>query len=560
MPPAFTGSAKHPARPAPPAPLRYPADGSAAELVRWQREGWYRPGTLLDDFDAGAAQRPGAELVFASRHRPGPGRLTLAELQRRSHRVAAGLRRLGVRPGGVVALQLPNWPEAVVALYATLELGAVALPIIHSYDVAELTFILGQSGARVFVVPDAWRGVDCAARALEVRQRTAVRDVVVVGERVPQAAVAWADLDAPGPQDRPFRAAVKGTDPCLLIYTSGTTAEPKGVVHTHNTLRAELTSEPYRAGPDAALLACWPAGHIAGLLSHLRLSFGARLLVLMDTWDADLAAELVQQHAITEAAGTPFFLDGLLRAAERAGQDLASLGEFRVSAASVPPQLVKRSTDAGIVTFRAYGSSEHPTISCGHRDATLDKRLNTDGRMIAGIDIRLVDGQGRDVPEGTPGEILSRGPDLFVGYLDPALNQRAFRNGWFATGDVGHLDADGYLTISDRLKDIVIRGGENISSKEVEDVLGRHSAVVECAVVGAADAVYGERVCAFVIVNSESGLDLAEVCRHFAAERVARHKTPERLVIVDELPRTAAGKIKKFELRTQASQELPERS
>jgi acyl-CoA synthetase (AMP-forming)/AMP-acid ligase II len=552
MPPGSTGSARLPARPG------YPAAGSAAELDRWRREGWYRPGTLLDDFDAGARQRPGAELVFAGRGRP--GRLTLAGLRLASQRAAAGLRRRGVGLGDVVALQLPNWPEAVVALYATLELGAVALPIIHSYEAAELAFILGQSGARVFVVPGEWRGTDFAARAQELRQRTGVRDVVVVGEQVPPGAVAWADLEAPDPRAGPFaRPAVTGADPCLLIYTSGTTAEPKGVVHTHNTIRAELTSEPYRTGPDAALLSCWPAGHIAGLLAHLRLSFGGRSLVFIDRWDADLAAELVEEHAITEAAGTPFFLDGLLRAAHRGGRDLSSLGEFRVSAASVAPQLVKRATDAGIVTFRAYGSSEHPTISVGHADAPLAKRLATDGRIIPGIEIRLVDTDGQEVPEGTPGEILSRGPDLFVGYLDPSLTERAFQDGWFATGDVGYLDADGYLTISDRLKDIVIRGGENISSKEVEDVLGRHPAVAECAVVGAADPVYGERVCAFVIVSNGSSLDLAEVRRHFAAERVARLKTPERLEIVTELPRTAAGKIKKFELRVVARHHVPER-
>jgi acyl-CoA synthetase (AMP-forming)/AMP-acid ligase II len=243
-------------------------------------------------------------------------------------------------------------------------------------------------------------------------------------------------------------------------------------------------------------------------------------------------------------------LTTLLDLAERGEVDLSSLREYGVGGAGVPPKVVERAHQHGIAAFRAYGSSEHPTISGGSASDALDKRTHTDGRLLTGVEVRIVDDTLRDLPPGEQGEVLSRGPELFVGYRDPPLNDGVFLpGGWFRTGDVGTLDSEGYLIITDRRKDIIIRGGENLSSKEIEDVLAEHDEVADVAVVAAPDPVYGERVCAFVVLRPEATLSLADVRAHFSTAGIARHKTPERLEIVDSLPRTATGKARKAELR-----------
>jgi acyl-CoA synthetase (AMP-forming)/AMP-acid ligase II len=230
--------------------------------------------------------------------------------------------------------------------------------------------------------------------------------------------------------------------------------------------------------------------------------------------------------------------------------DLSSLREYGVGGASVPPTVVERAHQHGIVAFRAYGSSEHPSISGGSAYDALDKRAHTDGRLLDGVEVRIVDRTLADLPPNHEGEILSRGPELFAGYRDPALDDDAFLPGrWFRTGDVGTLDADGYLTITDRRKDLIIRGGENLSSKLIEDILTEHEAVAEAAVVAAPDPLYGERVYAFVVLRPGAELSLTDVRAHFSVSGTARQLTPERLEVVDSLPRTATGKVRKADLR-----------
>ena len=272
----------------------------------------------------------------------------------------------------------------------------------------------------------------------------------------------------------------------------------------------------------------------------------------MDTWDPADAALLIEEHGLNSTSGAPVFLSTLLDAAERDGRDLSSIASYMTGAAAVPPALVERADRASVPSYRCYGSSEHPTITSSLPTDPLDKRAGSDGRLLPDVEIRLVDDEGKDVAAGQPGEVATRGPELFVGYSDDALNVASFLpGGWFLTGDIGVLDVDGYLTITDRKKDVIIRGGENIASKEVEDVLSRHSSVEDVAVVAEPDERYGERVCAFVTLREGAALSLDEVRGHFEAVGVARQKTPERLEVVEEFQRTAAGKIKKFALRDQ---------
>src|SRR6266508_278206 len=523
-------------------------DARRARVRRAYEAGWYSARTLRDEVMA--PRERDAELVFTSPGRP--SRTTVGATLARSTTMARTMRRLGVRTGDVVAVQLPNWEESIVAYQACFLIGAVVLPIVHIYGVAEIGFILRQSGARVLVVPDVWRGTDYSARFGALGDIETLEQVVVVGDHAPAGALLWHDLEAaPGDDDLP-RPDVTADDVCLLVYTSGTTAAPKGVQHTHNSLLAELRANEglLGAGGRKAALQAFPAGHIAGVLGLLRPIVNGATTVLMDTWDPHEAAALIEEHAITFTSGTPFHLTTLLDAAEAHGRVLTSLYGYMSGAANVPPALVERSQEAGFATYRCYGSSEHPTVSSGRPEDPIAKRAHTDGRVLPGNEVRIVDDDGSDLPAGAEGEIVTRGPELFCGYRDTRLDAGAFLvGGWYRTGDIGRLDGEGYLAITDRKKDIIIRGGENISSKEVEDVLVAHPSVADAAAVAVPDERYGERVCAFVTLRSGAALSLDDVRAHFRSAGVARQKTPERLEVVDDLPRTPAGKVKKFELR-----------
>jgi acyl-CoA synthetase (AMP-forming)/AMP-acid ligase II len=493
----------------------------------------------------GAEEHAAVEVLF-----DGPAGVresTVAELVADAERVAGALRARGVGPGDVVAVQAGSTYEGAVAQAAVALCGAVLLPIVLIYGPRELGFILRQSGAVALVVPERARGRAHAAPLLAALSRPpALRTVVVVGSPAGvDGAVAFEDLLAGGaPGAGPVRG---GDDEALLVYTSGTTAEPKGVRHSHRTLLAELDSSP----PDGSLrqLALFPAGHVAGLLGLTRVLVHGVPTVVLEAWDPARAATLVDEHRLTYGVGAPVQLAGLLDEQARGTATLASLTEFLTGAANVPPALIRRADAAGIPAYRCYGSSEHPTVSVGEPDDPLVKRAETDGRLLPGTEVRLVDDDGRDVPEG---EIATRGPELFLGYTDPALDRDAFLSGgWYRTGDVGRLDDDGFLTITDRKKDIIIRGGENISSKEVEDVLAEHPAVLDAAAIGYPDERLGERVCAVVVLAAGRTLHLDEVREHFAASGLARQKTPERLEVVEHLPRTPSGKVQKFTLRRQ---------
>ena len=418
------------------------------------------------------------------------------------------------------------------------------------YGPAEVQFILRKSGARAFVCPKRWRNIDYVDRIerLDRSELDALEHVVVLDDAPPPGCLSWNQLEHEAPP-RFVPPDVDADDVCLLIFTSGTTAEPKGVQHTHNTLLAEL-GRGNAMTRQGVHLSAFPAGHIAGVLGLARLYLHGGTSILMDAWDADAAARLIEAHGVTNTSGTPFHLTGLLDAADASGRDLSSLQGYLTGAASVPPPLVERAHAAGVPTYRSYGSSEHPTISSGLPTDPLERRAGTDGQLLDGCEVRILDEDGEDRGRDLEGEIVCRGPELFVGYTDDALNELSFlAGGWFQTGDVGVLDADGFLRITDRKKDIIIRGGENISSKEVEDILARHPAVVEAAAVGMPDERLGERVCAYVIVRAGTEFELTDAADHFTAEGVARQKTPERLIAVDELPRTSMGKVRKVELR-----------
>ncbi|MGE2728280.1 class I adenylate-forming enzyme family protein [Mycolicibacterium vaccae] len=503
--------------------------------------------TVCAEIATAAAEAPHTPVVVHSQTRPVT--TSVGEIVELSRGLAAGLQALGLRPGDVVAVQLPNWHECFAAHAAIWLSGAAVLPIVPIYGPAEVAFIARQSGARAIILARDHRGRDVGPTLTALADVSGLEHVLLVGDPLP-GTVAFDEVAA-SPTAGFVPTAPDPHARCLLVYTSGTTAQPKGVQHTHAGLLGELRAmdQMRSAATGMTTLSVFPSGHIAGTLGILRMFCRANTTVAMDAWNPEDAAHLIARHDVRTSGGAPIHLGGILDVAERDGLDVSSLTEYTTGAAGVAGTLIRRAARFGVGAFRCYGSSEHPTVSSGRPEDPLDKRADTDGRITPGSEVRLVDDDGRDVPVGSPGEILTRGPELFSGYTDDAHTAAAFVDGWFRTGDIGRLDADGFLTITDRKKDIIVRGGENISSKEVEDVLSSHPAIAEAAAVGAADETYGERVCAFVVVHDGAQFGLADAARHFAEHGLARQKTPERIVVVSELPRTASGKVQKHVLR-----------
>jgi acyl-CoA synthetase (AMP-forming)/AMP-acid ligase II len=515
---------------------------------RWRREGWHRGITLGELLADGAERRGDTPLVFQSSS--GPRELTLRELHRRGRHVAAALHRLGLAAGDAVAVQLPNWEETAVAYHAAAALGLVLVPIVPIYGRAEVSFILDQSGARALILPAAYRRLDAARDLPAYAGLPQLEHRIVVRGDPPEGALPWSALES-GDDDSFPAPPADARDVAVLIYTSGTTSEPKGVLHTHDTVVAEIVSNPTPPNvPGTVSLQPFPAGHTAGLVALLAPAHHGLTTIMLDQFDARLCAELIEARRVTAMAGTPFMIAALLDEAERGGADLSSLVHGITGGGGVPPALIERADAFGWRISRCYGATEGPSLTWSAAEDALQKRAYTDGLARGGNLLRIVDLDGNDLPEGEDGEVVAIGPEQFVAYTDPDLTLEALGpDGWFRTGDIGHLDEDGYLTITDRKKDIIIRGGENISSQEVEGVLMRHPAVAEAAVVAAPDERYGERVCAFVVLRPRHELDLAEIGRHFQAAGVARQKTPERLELLAELPRTPAGKVRKPDLR-----------
>jgi cyclohexanecarboxylate-CoA ligase len=462
----------------------------------------------------------------------------------------------------VVSWQLPNWVEAAVVHLAALRVGAISNPIVSIYRHAEAKFILRQAASKVVFVPTTFRGFDYPGMLAEIRAELPdLHAVVTVGGDEVGGDVGFSALIAQGRTRAPRAVEGSANDPALLLYTSGTTAAPKGAVHTHNTLDYEIRSliDFFRLSHNDVVFMPSPVGHITGVLCGIQLPvmLGAAM-VLLDVWEPGQALSLIAAHRCSFTVAATPFLHGLLHHPGLSTTDTSALRVFMCGGADVPPELIRSASAAlDCTVVRAYGSTEYPTATGSNAHDSLDKRAGTDGRAMGAAQLRVVEASGSDAPAGVVGKVLVRGPELFVGYLDATLNDDAFSPGrWFRTGDLGRLDADGYLEITGRYKDIIIRGGENISVKEVEDHLLGHPKIAEVAVVATPDSVLGERVCAVVVPASGQTITLADLTEWLSAARFAKQKLPERLIVLDELPRTPAGKVQKFKLRELAKESL----
>jgi cyclohexanecarboxylate-CoA ligase len=522
---------------------RIPTRLTAAMAAEFSASGHWPNVTLGDVLRREARARPEKTAVVDARTRLGYG-----ALDRLVDRVAAGLTAHGVGAGDVVSSILPNRAEAVVLFYAVARLGAVSNPIVPIYGAREIRFILRQAESVAVVVPERFRGVDYPALVERLRPDVpSLRTTFLVGETFPDALLA--DRSVPFPAAAPDEVAV-------ILYTSGTTAEPKGVLHSHNTLLSECRSTRayHRLGADEVLVMPSPVSHISGLLYGVLLPvvLGATS-VLMERWDADEFCALVERERGTFSGGATPFLQGAVEAASRGRHDLSSLRLFPCGGADVPPDLIRRAVATlSVRSGRGYGSTEFPSItSSAGPDVPERKRAETDGTPVPPNQIELRGETGQPVPAGAVGEIWARGPELCLGYRDATLNAEAFdARGFFRTGDLGVVDGDGWLTITGRVKDIIVRAGEKFSAKEIEDLLFEHPKVRQVAVVPVPDEKVGERVCAVVVPTDPAAPPaLPELARFLEAREVSRRKLPERLELVDELPATASGKVQKHVLR-----------
>ncbi|WP_053383235.1 AMP-binding protein [Leucobacter celer] len=503
-----------------------------------------RGSTIPQRFREAVESDPDREFVIDGTHR-----LTLAGLAVEAARWQERLSARGIGIGSLVSIQLPNWWETLAVTYAAWGIGATVNLLTPIYRDRDLQVLFEMQPPDAVVAPAEHRGTDHAAMIAGVLRRSSIEAVVLAvrsGEAEPRD---------PGPASAADYRVAAGSpdDVCLLMYTSGTTGRPKGVLHTHRSLLVEAQSiaEVFSLSGERVFMPS-PVTHVTGLLYGMIMPvLTAGGVVLLDRWVPETARRLIEADrcAITVAA-TPF-LRGLADAYREAGTPSA-LRHFLCGGAEIPAALIAEAERAmGTEVSRTYGSTEFPTLCTVHPGAAPEIRHRTDGTVIGAARARIAGGAA----VGT-GELEVAGPEMFAGYLDATDNEDAFTaDGWFRTGDLASLGADGSVTIVGRVKDLIIRGGENISAKEVEDLLLQFAEVRDVAVVGYPDEVMGERVCA-VVVSSDPDLRLARVLRGLTELGIAMQKIPEALLLVDELPRTASGKVPKFEVRARVRAEL----
>lgn len=519
-------------------------------IARHERAGEWPCESLTVSLARRASETPERVLFVA-----GEERITAPMLAERASRLARGLRRLGVVAGDVVSWQLPNWFEGVVLTWALDRIGAVSNPILPIYREREVGFVVRQARSRLLVVPGELRGFDHRALARTVQADSPDLEHVAVVRATPaDGQLSFASLAGGAPDD----AAPSPPGPhdvTALFYTSGTTSDPKGVLHTPSTLGAFARTHFAMAGrnPDQVGILWFPLSHIGGIgaFGIGPVAYGTRA-VFLEHFDPEVALDLIEREQVTSAGGPTPIVQALLAAKGFSPERVRSVRLAALGATDVPPELMREvRAKLGAFVSRSYGMTECPMSTAGTPADPDEQLLTTDGRSVPGVDVRVVDDAGRPVPAGVEGEIELFGPQLCVGYLDPERTAEAFTaDGYLRSGDLAVKDAAGFVRITGRKKDIIIRKGENLSAKAIEDELYDHPKIADVAVIGLPDRASGERVCACVVLRpGAAAMTLAEL-RGFMTERqIMAQKIPEQIEVLAELPRNATGKVKKFELR-----------
>ncbi|MDR3522632.1 MAG: cyclohexanecarboxylate-CoA ligase [Acetobacteraceae bacterium] len=529
-------------------------------------QGLWQDRTINDYLGTCLANCPDKLALTAYRLESGQSRrFTYRELATMADRIAIGLARLGIARGDIVGCQLPNWWQFTLIYLACSRIGAVMNPLMHIFRERELSFMLAHGEVKLLVVPKLFRGFDYEKMAQDLQPSLPhLQHLVVVdgdGENSFDAL-----LSGPHWEDAPDAAAILSAnrpgpdDVTQLLYTSGTTGQPKAVMHSANTVISNIVPYAERlhlTGQDVVLMAS-PMSHQTGFMYGLIMPIMLQgRAVLQDIWQPAQAVEIIRtEHASFTMASTPFLSD-LTQAVEAAGQTVPSLRTFLCAGAPIPTPLVERARRVlGIKIISAWGMTENGAVTLTRPEDDDERSFNTDGLPLRGVELKVVDINGHSLPHGEVGKLMLRSCSNFGGYLKrPHLNETDDQD-WFDTGDMARLDAQGYVRITGRSKDVIIRGGENVPVVEIESLLYRHPAIAQVAIVGYPDARLGERACAFVVLKPEHSLDLPGLVDYMKGQKVALQYIPERLELLTAMPATASGKIQKFRVRELLQQTL----
>lgn len=488
--------------------------------------------------------------------------LSRAQLMDRARRLADYFLSIGLKVGDVVSFQLPNCWEALVVSLATAMTGLVVNPIVPINRDSEVGHILNDAAARVMIVPAQFRSFDYVSMMARLRGAVpSLKAILVTGQPVENCPFELFDdlLEHATPLVQPI--AVDPDAVKLLMYTSGTTGRPKGVLHSHNTLFADAFKMHDALGLslDDRIFCPSPITHVTGFLWLAQMPwFGDMPAVTLRMWDAEAGIALIQKYGCSVMLGATPFLQDLVTLAKRHEQQLCTLRHYVCGGAAVPPTLIYAAAQQfpNCIPWRTFGATEVCTLTVGPSSRE-DVRFGaeTDGRL-SGVQTRLVGiHDGLEVAAGEEGELLVKTASMSLGYANPADNQDAYdEDGYFRMGDLGRIVDGDYFVCTGRKKDLIIRGGENISAKEIEDVLVRSSKISEVAVVSMPSTRTGEAICAFIVPESRAIIDMQHVAELIASAGLAKQKTPEHVEIVAELPKTPAGKVRKDVLRTRAAE------
>jgi len=522
-------------------------------------QGLWHDRTINDDLDACVASCPDKTALTAVQAESGAvTRFTYRELSQMADRVAIGLTKLGVGKNDIVACQLPNWWQFTVTYLACSRIGAVMNPLMHIFRERELSFMLKHGEAKVLIIPHTFRGFDYEKMVNELKPSLSdLKHVVVVngtGANSFEALLSGPAWEKESNAQQVLTQHRPGPDDVTqLIYTSGTTGEPKGVMHTANTVMANIIPYAARLHLDAndVVLMASPMAHQTGFMYGLMMPVMLKSsAVLLDVWEPLRAIDLIRSEKATfTMASTPFLTD-LAKNVEESGNKVPTLRTFLCAGAPIPGPLVEQARSVlGTKIVSAWGMTENGAVTLIELNDPDERAFTTDGLPLPGVELKVVNDDGVSSPAGEAGKLYVRSCSNFGGYLKRAHLNGTDAEGWFDTGDLARLDAQGYVRITGRSKDVIIRGGENIPVVEIESLLYRHPAIAMAAIVAYPDERLGERACAVVVLKPGQSFDLATMVDYLKSQKVAVQYIPEKLDIREAMPATPSGKIQKFKLR-----------
>ena len=533
--------------------------------TQYRQEGFWTDKLLTDYLEACVLKQPDKVAVLDETF----GSLTYSQLGERSMRLALGLREAGVGKGDFFIIQLPNWHQFSVIHLALTYLGAITVSVPVTFRQHEIQFIARATGAKGIAIPDEYQNHDFVEMVGNLQSELSNLKIgLVIGDHAPTGMLCYQEfMSGPSVVTGSIKSFEESQphpdDVTFVVFTSGSTGEPKGVMHTSNTLAAINATyvKEYGVTSDDVIFMPAPLGLSVGLMHGVRLAvFTGAKLQLQERWEAEKSIEVISRERATLTVIVPTMLQDIAtnpRLLDR--ESLPSLRLVWVGGAFVSPSLVQVAHDnlPHTLISPGWGMSEGIGSCCGS-DTPQSKQLTTDGRPFPGTELKIVSLVGDELPFGEEGELAMRGPQLFAGYLHrPDLNDAAFLpDGFLRTGDLARMDSDGYIKMTGRVKDLIIRGGLNISPVEVEEMLAGDARITSIALSGMPDERLGERICAFVVLKRGTKLSLEDLAARAEASGLAKQKWPERLEILAELPLTPTGKVQRYALKQMITEKL----